>query len=372
MAKAVFRPSELTAISDKVIIEPPASFADAAHLSIIQEPESDLDETEEYTGPTAEDLRREAEDFRIRWEEEKAGMIAEAEKRARDIILDAQEKAMRESMQITGEAEAKIAKAEEDSENILSKANKQAQEIKDNSEAVFESERKEAQENGRKAGYEEGYAKGMDEVKRLVERTQTMLERAQDKRADILKEAEQEIVDLVLLIARKVIKVISENQREVIIENVKYALRNVRSKGNIIIRVNMADLKLATEHTKEFIALVEGAKSVQVVEDSNVDSGGCIIETDFGEIDARISSQLSELENKILEMSPYKSDIPQEVRPQRELNVPAALSSLNNLAPKSTNDKEPISQQASAALTMSAALAAYAALTSGQEQPAKT
>jgi len=53
--------------------------------------------------------------------------------------------------------------------------------------------------------------------------------------------------------------------------------------------------------------LVEGAKSIQIVEDTTVDPGGCIIETDFGEIDARISSQLSELEQKILEISPIRS-----------------------------------------------------------------
>jgi flagellar assembly protein FliH len=52
---------------------------------------------------------------------------------------------------------------------------------------------------------------------------------------------------------------------------------------------------------------VEGAKSIQVVEDTSVDEGGCIIETDFGEIDARIASQLAELESKILEISPIKS-----------------------------------------------------------------
>ncbi|MCL2318626.1 MAG: FliH/SctL family protein, partial [Treponema sp.] len=52
---------------------------------------------------------------------------------------------------------------------------------------------------------------------------------------------------------------------------------------------------------------VEGAKSLQIVEDSTVDEGGCVIETDFGEIDARISSQLAELETKILEISPIKS-----------------------------------------------------------------
>jgi flagellar assembly protein FliH len=53
--------------------------------------------------------------------------------------------------------------------------------------------------------------------------------------------------------------------------------------------------------------MLEGVKSVQVSEDSSVDSGGCVIETDFGEIDARISSQLAELESEILEVSPIKT-----------------------------------------------------------------
>jgi flagellar assembly protein FliH len=95
----------------------------------------------------------------------------------------------------------------------------------------------------------------------------------------------------------------------VVISNVVQALRKVKGRGNIIIRVNMVDVKLTTEHVKDFIQLMEGAKSIQVVEDSTVDPGGCVIETDFGEIDARISSQLAELETKILEISPIKSKV---------------------------------------------------------------
>ena len=47
--------------------------------------------------------------------------------------------------------------------------------------------------------------------------------------------------------------------------------------------------------------------SVTIMEDTTVDRGGCIIETDFGQIDARISSQLHEIEEKILELMPIRS-----------------------------------------------------------------
>jgi flagellar assembly protein FliH len=48
-------------------------------------------------------------------------------------------------------------------------------------------------------------------------------------------------------------------------------------------------------------------KSITVLEDSSVDRGGCILETDFGQIDARISSQLSEIEERILELAPIRA-----------------------------------------------------------------
>ena len=38
-----------------------------------------------------------------------------------------------------------------------------------------------------------------------------------------------------------------------------------------------------------------------------MDKVGCIVETDFGAIDARIASQLGELESKVLEISPVKT-----------------------------------------------------------------
>jgi flagellar assembly protein FliH len=241
-----------------------------------------------------------------------------------------------------------------------------AAEIENEIRQTIDGEKKEALEKGREEGREEGFSEGKAEVDRLIERTQTVLERAQDKRGEILKETEQEIIDLVLLIARKVIKVISDNQRNVIVSNVVEALRKVKAKGNVIIRVNMADLKLATEHKQEFIRLMEGAKSVQIVEDSTVDNGGCIIETDFGEIDARISSQLAELESKILEISPIRSSIKENIPPPvvRTANLNADLGATSAMMESSRSPaaNDTPSPSANAALSPSAAMAALAAM----------
>lgn len=308
MTKAVFRPGEIAVAEAKIVLGPPTSFPELSHLvQTAEEVEEVVEVREEYTGPTVEDLRREADAFRNQWDVEKERIIRSAREEAEAIIKEAEEAAFKEVKRKTDEAQVIKRRALDEAEKIIAEAQEKGKQLEDELRASVDADRKEAEDEGRAIGREAGFSEGKAEVERLISRTQIVLQRAQDKRAEILQETEQEIINLVLLIARKVVKVISENQRNVIISNVIQALRKVKSRGNIIIHVNLADLKLATEHTKDFINLVEGAKFVQVVEDSTVDEGGCIIETDFGEIDARIASQLAELEAKILEISPIKS-----------------------------------------------------------------
>jgi flagellar assembly protein FliH len=307
MTKAVFRYGELVPVEEKVLIDPPYAFPELAHLAVKEETDVEDAGEDVYEGPTAEDLRKEAEAFRVQWEAEKEALIRSAKMEADVIINEAENAAFQEVKRKTEESQVIKRQAEDDAERIVADAKERAKQLEAVARTAFDSQKKEAHEQGFQTGREEGFNTGKAEAERLIQRTQVVLERAQDKRAEILAETEQQIIDLVLLIARKVIKVISESQRTVIISNVVQALRKVKGRGTIIIRVNMADVKLTTEHIKDFIKFAEGSASIQVQEDSSIDQGGCVISTDFGEIDARISSQLAELETKILEMSPIKT-----------------------------------------------------------------
>jgi flagellar assembly protein FliH len=311
MAKAVYSPEELVLIDERVVISAPTDFGSAAaqHESVSnQEEEAEAAQpVEVYTGPTAEDLRHEAEAFLIEWDIEKQSMIDSAKAEADEIVQMAGMTAEKEKQEKTAEAEALLVKAKEDAKKIIDDATQLAEKIETETRATIDDEKNAALNQARDDGRNEGYAEGKAEVDRLIDRTHTVLERAQDKRGEILVQTEEEVIRLVLLMVRKVVKVISESQREVVVSNVIEALKKVKDRGNIIIRVNIEDVKLTTEHTKEFIQQLEGVKSIQVAEDSSVDLGGCVIETDFGEIDARISSQLAELEAKILEASPIKT-----------------------------------------------------------------
>ncbi|MCL2557339.1 MAG: flagellar assembly protein FliH [Treponema sp.] len=309
MAKAVFRPGELLNVPEAVMIETPVRFANFPEYAPTEAEIEAEPEREVYSGPTAEELNREAEEFRLRMTVEGEALIEVAKAEAAEVAKEAAAAAQEERQRAQEEAQACKEKAAEDAQALIEEARLKAEELIAEGRKTLEAEKEDARKQGVEAGREEGFAQGNVEVERLVERMRVVLERAQDKRSDILSDTEREIIELVLLVSRKVVKAISDSQREVIVSNVIQALRKVRDRGNIIIRVNLADLKLATSHVKNFIKLVEGVKSIQVAEDSSVDPGGCIIETDFGEIDARISSQLAELEAKILQISPIKTRI---------------------------------------------------------------
>ncbi len=56
----------------------------------------------------------------------------------------------------------------------------------------------------------------------------------------------------------------------------------------------------------DFYRMLDNIENVNVLEDPNIEKGGCIIETDFGDIDARISAQLDEIETAIKNIQPIK------------------------------------------------------------------
>ena len=43
---------------------------------------------------------------------------------------------------------------------------------------------------------------------------------------------------------------------------------------------------MTSQHVKDFLSSAENVKNIAVVEDSSVDRGGCVIETDFGSVDS--------------------------------------------------------------------------------------
>lgn len=304
MAKNVFRPMEILNLVQKVEIKAPV-FEKIEELEELDE----FEEIEEYTGPTADDLRREAEEFRLKWEEEKQLLIADAEKEVALIRERAQEESARMAQNKIEDAEVESNKLMDDATLSVNQAKAEAERIINEAHAQTEKIKADAYQEGLTLGKEEGYQTGKGEVERLVERVHKILNAAIDRRRDIITEAENQMVELVLLISKKVVKVISEEQKNVVLSNVVQALRKMKSRGEVEIRVNLSDVSLTTEHINDFMEMIESVSAITVLEDSTIEKGGCLIETNLGRIDARISSQLREIEDRIRDLMPITADL---------------------------------------------------------------
>jgi flagellar assembly protein FliH len=234
-------------------------------------------------------------------------MLEHAHADAERIRKEAEKVAFDEVKRKNNQAQKIRQDAEDEAQGILAAAREKAAALEGDIKGRVAQTEREADERGYAEGHQKGYQEGTAEVGRLIERLHMIITKAIEKRNEIIEESETQIINLVLMIVKKVIKVISENQKNVVINNVVQALRKLKSRGDVVIRVNLADLDLTSSHVKDFMKMVENVKSITVLEDSSVDRGGCLIETDFGQIDARVSSQLHEIEEKILELMPIRS-----------------------------------------------------------------
>jgi flagellar assembly protein FliH len=302
VARKIFKSSEVREISSRVLITPPQIRP--------KQPELDLEEAIEEI-EEAEPVEAEEAEAQPELEEDQQIILEEAERLRGDARTEAErikQEAEEAAFKLMQKNNVDMRKAKEEAEGeaakILSEAREEAERVKTEAGREAEEILAEARKNAYGEGREEGFKEGQEEVSRLIDRLHSVLNAASDKRQEILNHTEKQIVDLILLITRRVVKVISESEKKVVLENVKKALEKVKGETEITIKVNTRDLDLTTKHKKQFIAAVESLKQVKVEEDSRMAPGGCIIETSFGDIDARIAKQLDLIEERIRELIP--------------------------------------------------------------------
>lgn len=294
MSKPVFKSANVAQLTNKVSLEVP--------VPVVQKME--LEEEEEYQGPSIEEIEREIARLREEGEKELDEMRRQAEKDFEQIKIDAENNAFDRIKRATEEARQKTQEAEIKARDIVSEAEIKSKEMLIEVEQKISDIETQSRDRGYEAGRNKGYDEGKEEVTRLVNSLNKIISATIDRRGEIIKNVEKQLVMIVVLIARKVVKSISEHQRGVVMHNIREALSKVRGRTDVVVRVNIEDLELTTVHKDELMKMVEDIKNVTILEDSTVDRGGCIIETDFGNIDARIASQFEAIEERIKEIMP--------------------------------------------------------------------
>lgn len=303
----VFKPQQIANVQDSVELDFPDKYKKYQGIDETDEYEVDAEGNviEQYHGPTIEEIEAELERYRQETEERIQKELEEAHERAKQIeeegksvafnlIQESKEKAKREDEAARLNSDQIIERAKLEVERMVKEAEMRVAEIEH-----------EAYQKGYDAGREVGFKKGQAEVRRLIDRLGTIVGQAIDVREEIIAASEKQMVDMILMIARKVIKDEVVERKEVVLNNIRESLKRIKDRDRVDIRVNFADLELTTAHKDELIKMMESLRKVNIYEDSRIDRGGCIIETEVGSIDARISTQLKEIEEAIRNAEPF-------------------------------------------------------------------
>jgi len=161
-----------------------------------------------------------------------------------------------------------------------------------------------AAEEIERQAYEKGFAKGETEGRLTAQQQAAPLHHALETtlaeldgiRDRIRRQIEREVVELALHVARKVVHHELATSKDAILCVVKDAIDQLDDPGKIAIRLNPEDLKRIQASGDRLKSVMDNLDSIQFEEDAGIDCGGCYIQTEFGEIDARIEEQIHAVE----------------------------------------------------------------------------
>lgn len=194
-----------------------------------------------------------------------------------------------------------IAQANAKAENCLREASQEVEMIK---QRAYEEGHQQGQEQGYQEGLVKGRQAGQDELQLVINqgiaKTQQMLLATDKDAKQMMKDAERQIIDIALAVARKILAYeIAENPM-VVLPLVKAALEKVSDQEEIVIRVSSEDFEAVLLAKKELQNMVGREHALKITPDRTIESGSCVIDTSYGTVDARVDTQFSTIK-KVLE-----------------------------------------------------------------------
>lgn len=149
-------------------------------------------------------------------------------------------------------------------------------------------------------GFTEGEKAGIDSdrknLKSVLDTLGQVVRQLDEIRNEIYRYSEKEVVSLAMGIATKIVRHEITINKNVILNVLKQALKKIVDCDKIKIRVNPSDLQFLKTQNHQFSHLVDNMGSIVFEEDETILTGGCLIETNSGDIDARIDKQLEAVE----------------------------------------------------------------------------
>jgi flagellar assembly protein FliH len=165
---------------------------------------------------------------------------------------------------------------------------------------VTDSHIKQLQQDAYGKGHAEGLKSQNKDIAAKLEVLTAITKTIPQLKKDVLDKGEEQMVKLAIAIAEKILQQEVSTRKEIILGVLKGALKNIAETEGMKIRLNPQDFRYMMEVKKDFLQSFDGIRNIVFEEDSSVKRGGAVAETMFGEVDARLESQLKEIKATLL------------------------------------------------------------------------
>lgn len=184
------------------------------------------------------------------------------------------------------------AEARAEAARIIEEARRQATELL----AEAESKAIALCRESRDRGYRLGMAEAEKEITEKVDGLLSLSEGAIRAREELLCGSEPEVIELAIGIAEKIVGQELTVNPEIVAGMVHRALERAGKSDTYYLHVNPADAQVMKEYLREDLTEV----TCEIVADSRIERGGCVIATSHGHVDAQVSSQFAEVRTALL------------------------------------------------------------------------
>jgi flagellar biosynthesis/type III secretory pathway protein FliH len=160
-----------------------------------------------------------------------------------------------------------------------------------------------ARVQGYNVGYEQGVAAGLaaaeGQMALLLQQLQNVVGNVHETHAGFFRAAERQVVDLALQIAQKVVEREVENMPDLAVNVIREALEEMDARTVVRVRCSPDDEELLRRRWALVIPSGIGPERIELQSDERVSSGGAIVETTHGQVDAQLESKLTQLGNAL-------------------------------------------------------------------------
>jgi len=156
---------------------------------------------------------------------------------------------------------------------------------------------RDAHQKGLSEGIRDGRELQKKETLQSILALNVLMEEISALKKNMLEAAEGQILQLVLAVAEKVIHMETTTNRDVIRNVLRDAMKNIVDRENMKIRVHPQDFQYMLEIKTDFLKSLDGLKNIVFEEDASITRGGAIVETMFGEVDARVDQQYNAIKS---------------------------------------------------------------------------